>query len=210
MTDFPYSSNPAQVRPLLEQIRKIGVPALVDATLLQTMGLDSGQSYCLKILRCLGFVDDAQSPTERWRQYRDAKKGPVVLADGIREAYSPLFQVYPSAEAQDDATLQRFFASKTSYAESTVRLVVRTFKSLCGMADFASGTASDSVPASDSSSEIEQVESAARHPDDTILRRTIGKDGVTVNVNIQLTLPDTKDETLYDRFFESLRKHLLD
>lgn len=210
MAEFPYSTNPAQVGPLLEQIRKIGVPPIVDSTLFDSMGLNSGQSRIVRILTLLGFVDDARVPTERWRQHRDSKKGPLVLADAVREAYAPLYQMYPDAHLQDDATLQRYFASQTSLAESTVKLVVRTFRVLCGVADFAPLPPSESGTASGSSSDIEHVVSTTLPTEDAILRTTMRKDGITVNVNIQLTLPDTKDETLYDRFFESLRKHLLD
>ena len=38
---------------------------------------------------------------------------------------------------------------------------------------------------------------------------TITSQGITVNVNIQLTLPETKDDTIYDKIFVSLKKHLL-
>jgi len=33
---------------------------------------------------------------------------------------------------------------------------------------------------------------------------------MTVNINVQLTLPETTDENLYDRFFAAFRKHLVD
>jgi hypothetical protein len=33
--------------------------------------------------------------------------------------------------------------------------------------------------------------------------------GVTVNVNIRLELPATQDADVYDKIFESLKKHIL-
>ncbi|MGJ8666619.1 MAG: hypothetical protein ACSHW7_09655 [Patiriisocius sp.] len=33
--------------------------------------------------------------------------------------------------------------------------------------------------------------------------------GVTINLNIQLTVPETTDEKVYDKFFEAMKKHLL-
>jgi len=33
--------------------------------------------------------------------------------------------------------------------------------------------------------------------------------GVTVNVNIRLELPATQDASVYDKIFESLKKHIL-
>ena len=38
---------------------------------------------------------------------------------------------------------------------------------------------------------------------------TVGQREVAVTVNIQLVLPATKDGSIYDSVFESLRKHIL-
>jgi hypothetical protein len=37
-----------------------------------------------------------------------------------------------------------------------------------------------------------------------------GGAGLAININIQLALPDTTDESVYDNLFSSLRKHVLE
>ncbi len=39
--------------------------------------------------------------------------------------------------------------------------------------------------------------------------QTPGGSGLTVNINIALTLPETNDEKVYAAFFKAMRDHLL-
>ena len=43
-----------------------------------------------------------------------------------------------------------------------------------------------------------------------IVTRTLAKNGVTINVNVQLTIPETTDEKVFGAFFAAMRKHLID
>jgi len=86
MTGVPYHNNAAQLPKLFTAIQSIGIPPVVDTKLLASVGLKSGASYTLRILRALGLIDDAGVPTPRWKAYRDAKAAPKTLALWIREA----------------------------------------------------------------------------------------------------------------------------
>lgn len=37
----------------------------------------------------------------------------------------------------------------------------------------------------------------------------LGNNNVTLNINIQLTIPETENETVYENFFKAMKKHLL-
>jgi len=37
----------------------------------------------------------------------------------------------------------------------------------------------------------------------------LGNNNVTLNINIQLTIPETENETVYENFFRAMKKHLL-
>ena len=84
---------------------------------------------------------------------------------------------------------------KTNVGKSTINYIVLTFKNLCKLADFEAVSAEAVVPEPFTSPR----EEAAR-----ILTST---HGLTVNINIQLTLPATDDETVYDRLFASLKRN---
>jgi hypothetical protein len=42
-----------------------------------------------------------------------------------------------------------------------------------------------------------------------VAARTLGA-GLTINVNVQLTLPETTDGSVYEKLFAATREHLLD
>lgn len=198
MSQFPYSQKPASVAAFLEKMQTVGVPKKVTYKYIKSIGFKSKNDRAVvSILKALGFLDPSGVPTDRWRDYRDKRRAPAVLAQGIREAYSGLFAVYDDAYRKDDEALTDFFKPRSDVAESTVNLMVRTFKTLCQVADFEAAP-EEVVPTEKVSVPAESGEPA------TSVRREIN-----VTLNIQLALPATKDSGIYDSLFESLKKHLL-
>ena len=198
MAEFPYSPKPASVVRFLERMQSMGVPDKVTVRYIESVGFKAkNDRRIVGILKALGFLDPSGVPTERWRDYRDTSRAPKVLAEGMGEAYSELLGVYPDAYRRDNEALIDFFKSKTEVAETTVRLMVRTFKILCGLADFE-GIAG---PA-------RSQEKVSPEPTVVIPATVRGRE-VSVTVNIQLVLPATKDGSIYDSVFESLKKHIL-
>ena len=174
----------------------MGVPPKVTQTFIESVGFKAKNDRpIIRNLKALGFLDTSGVPTDRWRDYRDKGRAPGVLAEGIREAYSELFAVYPDAYRRDDEALMDFFKSKTAVAEKTVRLMVRTFRSLCELADFQL----------DAGKATGRKEAEMRPPVST----TTGPPWhpISLSVNIELVLPATKDGSIYDALFESLKKH---
>src|SRR5690606_27991411 len=107
--------------------------------------------------------------------------------------------------------LTNFFKTETGLGERAVSYMVRTFKTLVELADFSStryeqthsGQITPTISQSDSTTvpldvEMPQLTHAAQTPA-----------GLSVNINIQLTIPESKDPEVYDNFFAALKKHLL-
>jgi len=88
-------------------------------------------------------------------------------------------------------------------AESTLGLIVSTFKTLCELADFEATKPAEAVSA-------EEVEKTPGTPPKRRSSAETASSGVpVVNINIQLQLPATDDATVYDKLFAALKKHLL-
>lgn len=205
MAEFPYSAKPTSLPDFLAKIQSVGKPDKVTLKYLATLGFKSSNDrYIPGILKSLVFTDQSGVPTERWQAYRDKKRAPLELAQAIREAYSDLFAVYNDAYRKDDEALRNFFTSNTTVGEQAVSYMVRTFKTLCELADFASTPSISEATAT--SAAIPPVEEAARV---SLVNKATSPAGITINVNVQLTLPETKDSSIYDSIFESLKKHLL-
>jgi hypothetical protein len=144
----------------------------------------------------LGFVDTAAKPTTKWRDFKDKHKAPKVMADAVKTAYADLYSTYPDADKKDDDTLQNYFATTSGVANSVARLMVRTFKNLCELADLEAVAEEEDVttptaPAGEKAGEIPP-----------------GAKPVTLNINIQLQLPATEDATIYEALFSALKKNL--
>jgi hypothetical protein len=198
MAEFPYTPKPASLVRFLAKIHSMGVPDKVTLRFIESVGFKAKNDRpIVRNLKALGFLDVSGAPTDRWRDYRDKSRARAVLGDGIREAYSELFDVYPDASRRDDEALTDFFRSQTAVGESTVGLMVRTFKSLRELADFGE------IPELPSGRETLSTERRVTLP------ATVGEHAVSVTVNIQLVLPVTKDRSIYDAVFESLNKHIL-
>lgn len=206
MAEFLYTPKSSSLVDFLGTIQTVGIPDKVTVAYVKSLGFTSSNDrYIRSILKSLGFLDSSGVPTDRWKIYRDKKKAPAELAIAIQEAYSALYSVYPDAHRKDNEALRNFFTSNTTVGEKAVYYMVNTFKALCELADFAL------VPQPSQPIHMAEPLKITMPPGGEIevTETTAPAQGITVNVNIQLTLPETKDSSIYDSIFESLKKHLL-
>jgi len=198
MSQFPYSPNPTRLKPFFEKIQEVGVPPKVTINYLKSLGFKSpNDRYTIGILKSLGFLDSSGVPTERWKMYRDNTQTRKVMSQAIKESYSALFSTYHDAFHKDNEAIRNFFSTHAEVGKATLGYMVRTFKILCELADFET-----LVPAAAPS--YDKIEK--KH---VITPDTTSTKGLVVNVNIQLQLPATNDISIYNKLFESLKKHLL-
>ncbi len=210
MADFPYSPHAANLKKFLEHVQKAGVPDKVTQKYLETVGFKGkNDRYILTILKFLGLVDSTGVPTKLWTDYRNRQTAPVTLAGAIRKGYSDLFKTYPDANRKDTEALRNYFSAHTKVAETTLGLIVATFKTLVALADFeATAIEATGLPAAE-----EEVPAARRRgqvPPTKPVTAPIdpGRSGPTININIQLQLPATEDASIYEKLFAALKKNL--
>jgi Family of unknown function (DUF5343) len=136
-----------------------------------------------------------------------------ILADGIREAYVDLFAVNTKAnefKVQDAKNkLRTLFSGKKT--DLVIGNIAKTFRALCDIADF-SGTHPDSQEhhiADDHTEEVQvERESTPHHTSDETLPPS-GKIRVSgLQYHINIVLPETRDQAVFDAIFKSLRDHL--
>jgi hypothetical protein len=201
MADYPYTQVTGKMKSLFDKIQQVGIPEKVDKKWLASIGMRASNDHTvIPVLKFIGFINSSNQPTERWTKYRDKNRAKLVLAEGIREGYAELFQTYSDAYRRSDEELKAFFSTKKTGGAQVISKTVATFKSLCDLADFESL----------SSSEV--ITQPSRVAQDNLVPNKITNElgtGITININIQLTLPDTTDENVYDKLFAAMRKHLL-
>jgi len=197
MATIPYTPTPQKVKKFFETIQSLGIPPKLSNAYLPTIGFRSANDrYLVGVSKSLGFVDTAGKPTTKWRDFRDKSKAPEVMADAVKTAYADLYSTYPDADKKDDDTLQNYFARTSGVADSVARLMVRTFKNLCELADF------------EAVAEEEHVTTPTAPAGEKVGEILPGVKPVTLNINIQLQLPATEDATIYEALFSALKKNL--
>ena len=202
--NYPYHVNPANVKKFLDHIQTAGIPDKVPFKYIESVGFKSSNDRAIvTVMKFIGFLNSSGAPTDVWRAYRNKSQSKKVLAAALRKSYGNLFTAYPDANRKDNEALRNFFSSHTSVAEGTLSYMVRTFKTMADMADFGSPL---DLPAEETSEE-----DVAEKDGDTVAKRrlTTGKNGMTVNINIQLQIPATDKPETYDSFFAAMKRHLL-
>jgi hypothetical protein len=201
MGKAPYTPSPNNIKRFFKDIQSLGIPPKVDRTYLPTIGFKSSNDrYLIVVAKDLGFIDANGIPTQIWYDFRDKDKAPGVMASAIKIAYSDLFATYPDADKKDNKALQNYFASTSKVAVSVASYMVQTFKYLCEFADFKA------VPVAKPATE--PVKEPTTPTVEKVIEGLPSAKGVTININIQLSLPATEDASIYDKLFEALKKHL--
>lgn len=202
-----YLINIGKTEPYFDAILNAEPPDRFTYKFLEKLGFTSSNDRLfIGVLRDLGFLDADGVPTERYYQFLDRTQSQRVLAQAIREAYSDLFAVNKNAQSLESEEVANKL--RTLYAGSKSDLVItriaKTFESLCSIADFTSPP--KEVPKKEPDREVspEMPEEQPRLEERPSPR--VSLDSLQYHINI--VLPETRDQAVYDAIFRSLREHL--
>ena len=192
MAEYPYIISTSKIKPFFEHIQRAGIPSKVKQQYLNSVGFKSSNDRSpITIAKFLGFIDAGNSPSARWREYRNRQSAPRIMADALKEAYAELSRVYPDAHQKDNEALRNFIGAQTSLGQRAIGAAIAAFKTLCELADFDVEAAEEVV-----SEEVRQPPSDKR----SLLEARRAATGVGINLNIQLQLPATDDASIYPTF----------
>jgi len=168
----------------------------------------SNDRLIIGILKDLGFLNTDGVPQERYFQYLDKDNAGQALADGIREAFSDLFAVNKEAHKLDaDGAYNKLRTLyKGSKKDTVVKLIAKTFVALCEVADFTKHRGKARLKADTQKQETSKIEGTGTKEDRKEEKKSISLDSLQYHVNI--VLPETRDQAVYDAIFKSLRDHL--
>jgi hypothetical protein len=198
--DYPYVNTVDKFRQFIRKLQTLGVPDKINRRYLKSLGYTSSNDWGYpKPLRFIGLIDEAGTPTEKYKALREGEAGKVKLGAHIRQAYGALYNVVPNAHQQDNEALRNFFTAHTDLGSVAVAAMAATFKALCQFATFDEG-----VPVEEAVVSQAPASSAAVPPSDTATAAP-----VTINVNIQLAIPPTLDADIYEKLFSSMAKHIM-
>jgi len=165
------------------------------------------------MLKELGFLNADGAPQQRYYEFLDQSRSKQVLAQSIRETYADLFAVnknaYELAPDEVKNKLRTLYAGKKS--DQLISRIAATFTALCEYADF---TKPEPEPPRDSSLSARPEEknspptreAPSTEPVTKKISGNILLDSLQYHINI--VLPESRDQAVYDAIFKSLKEHL--
>jgi hypothetical protein len=136
--EFPYTPKPEDLTKLLSQLPDIEVPAVkADSAFFKTLGFTASSSkYLINILNLLGFINDSNSASEVWKNYRTDEQRNRLFAFRVKQAYLELYQKVMCPYLEEDDTLYDYFMNRTKSSPKIILAMVETFHILNNYADY--------------------------------------------------------------------------
>jgi hypothetical protein len=208
--NLPYLHRPGALRTALDKIRTAATPDRVTGdfvnTVLQIKGGTGGTMT--PFLKKIGFVASDGAPSDLYKRFRNPASGGKAMADAIRIGYRALSQANEYFYLLSDKELQALIVQVTgAEADGQVaRLVFQTIVVLKSYAAFESTEENEqSAPSpakplpSPTSEQTEQRQLITQHK----------RVGLNLSYTINLNLPATSDQAVFNAIFRSLKEHLL-
>lgn len=196
----PYVMNYGKIPALFSKIREASPPPKFNRDFVATvLGFKSSSDQAFPpFLKRLGFLDDANVPTQDYRDYRgDEGLAKAIMAKRIRASFPTIFQAKEYAwklnKQELTATVKRVHGLADE--SSALEAIVGTFSSLCHIADF------EAEPA-----KREEKEKQLEQPKQ-ITSTIPSKLGLSYTV--VLNLPATTDIEVFNAIFKSLKENIL-
>ncbi|MGB6078643.1 MAG: DUF5343 domain-containing protein [Xanthobacteraceae bacterium] len=202
---LPYLVSYKNLPVLFQKIQSAKIPEkFTHNFLLTTIGLKGTNDRALiPLLRNLGFLDASGTPTAAYRLLKGDKQK-VAIAEGIRNAYRPLFDADLEAEKLTGDKLKGLVAQTAGTDADLTARIANTFAALTRLGDFNQPESSDN--ADDSKSEI-TIEGEPSKINGINAGSGIPKGLRTeFHYNIQVQLPSNATEETYLNIFNAIRK----
>lgn len=200
-----YLTSTKNLEAMLNSIQGAKAPVKFTQTFLESLGFQNKTDRLIvAVLKALGFLGEGGEPTQRYFEFLDQTQGRRVLGEAIENAYSDLFQINKHAHRLSAGEVKNKLRTLTQGQPSDAVLsdMANTFVALAGQADF-------DTPRSPESPRKESVEadSQQKYADrESVGRRPLSIQGLQYVINIQL--PESRDQAVYDALFRSMREHL--
>lgn len=208
-----YTLKPNAIPAYFDTMLDAQPPERFSLKFLENLGFTStNDRLFIGILKDLGFLNRDGAPQPRYFEFLDKSQSKKVVAEGVREGFSDLFAINTKANtfSVDDAKnkLRTLFAGKKT--ELVISNIAKTFRALCDYADFSAPTAvrKEQKPEVEQPPAQKPVSATAKvNPDDH--HDASGKIRVSgLQYHINIVLPETRDQAVFDAIFKSLREHL--
>jgi hypothetical protein len=193
-----YLTSFRNVDAILAAIRAAQAPQRFTQKFLEGLGFqNSNDRLFINMFKALGFVNDTGIPTKRYHEYLDQTQSERIMAAAVREAYGDLFQINTRAQemSANDVKNKMKTLSEGQFSERVLTQMAGTFKAFAKNADFVAVAPGPGTPLEVHREKLPSKEGA------------LAIRGLVYNINLHL--PESRDQAVYDALFKALREHLV-
>lgn len=206
--NLPYVATPGSIKTALERIRTAATPERVTkdfvTTVLQIKGGTGGNLP--PFLKRIGFVASDGAPTDLYRKFRNPATGGAAMADAIRIGYKELLQANEYFYRLSDKDLLALIVQVTG-VEADNRAAALTLSAIKALKAFANFDSVEAIAEPKGQQAIhETLPTSINLPTN---QPNNGKLGLNLSYTINLNLPATSDQAVFNAIFRSLKEHLL-
>ena len=205
---LPYLASPGSIKTCLDKIKAAATPDRVTQDFVTTkLQIKGGTGAALiPYLKKIGFVASDGSPTNIYKHFRNHAAAGPAAANAVKTGYKALGQVNEYFYDLDDKDLLALIVQVTGVEEGNqvAKLTLSTLKTLKAFANFESkeGDAHKDAKEPDALKDSGDDKESAKGS-------TKGRRGISLSYTINLNLPATADQAVFNAIFRSLKEHLI-
>ncbi len=205
---LPYLASPNSIKNALEKIRSAATPERVTGDFVSTkLQIKGGTGAAIPpYLKKIGFVGSDGAPTDIYRRFRNHATSGSATAESVKIGYRELAQANEYFFELNDKDLLALIIQVTGVESdnSVAKLTLSTFKALKGFADFEAKSVTEDIGLNTSiSSETTST------PRSSFPVQPESRVGLNLSYTINLNLPATSDQAVFNAIFRSLKEHIL-
>lgn len=223
---YPYHPSTGAIRRVVEQLRSAFPPRVNADTLKKWTIAPKNESILLNVLRFLKLIDqDGNKISDNAKLFLESDETAfsAKFGDLVRAAYSDLFDHYEDeAWTLPKSKLVGYFRSSDESSDNVGQLQAACFQTLSAISGHVSVAAGSLKPsASNKSGSIKKSKPTKKplvespnvnnpvDPSEFSALKPNGLNGANLTVRIELNLPVSDDQSVYDRIFRSIRENLM-
>ena len=206
---LPYLASPGSIKTCLDKIKVAATPDRVTQDFVMTkLQIKGGTGAALiPFLKKIGFVGSDGSPTDIYRKFRNHATAGAAVSSAVKTGYKALDEANEYFYELNDKDLLSLIVQVTGVEEGNqvAKLTLSTLKTLKAFAKF---DATDG----DTTKEKKDTSDSSENPgEENQARKGIAgrRQGLSLSYTINLNLPATTDQAVFNAIFRSLKEHLI-
>ena len=211
MGTLPYVTAPGNIEKAFAAIKAAAVPERISQDFVKTiLKIASGSGdQMTAYLKKIGFAGQDGKPTQLYTSFRNPSTSKKAVAQAIKLAYAALYKRNEFMHELSDEDLAELVMEETgsSHDSTPVKSSVSCIKNLKKFADFSQIDDAPSLAADVQLQSNLKVQPELNGTQPT--RSEVKSFGLNLGYTINLNLPATTDQAVFNAIFKSLKQNLL-